>query len=123
MKSTVKIKKYGQVTVRLLALYLVTPCLVILVLGWASIKLNLMLDGTKGPELTKQTWPAGTFLANFPEGDRINTYHRNYLMIAGQAASQTLLIRPEKSSIVLQTMVIDGGNLETCTGGNTLSPK
>ncbi|WP_075341626.1 PKD domain-containing protein [Tenacibaculum agarivorans] len=44
-------------------------------------------DGTKGPEMTKQTWPKGTFLANFPEGDRINTYHRNYLMINGQAGT------------------------------------
>ncbi|SHJ27430.1 PKD domain-containing protein [Aquimarina spongiae] len=44
-------------------------------------------DGTKGPEMTTQTWPAGTFLANFPEGDRINTYHRNYLMINGQAGT------------------------------------
>ncbi len=44
-------------------------------------------DGTAGPEMTTQTWPAGTFLANFPEGDRINTYHRNYLMINGQAGT------------------------------------
>jgi len=44
-------------------------------------------DGTKGPEMTTQTWPAGTFLSNFPEGDRINTYHRNYLMINGQAGT------------------------------------
>ncbi|MGY3792864.1 PKD domain-containing protein [Aquimarina sp. 433] len=48
---------------------------------------NMMYDGTAGPEMTTQTWPAGTFLANFPEGDRINTYHRNYLMINGQAGT------------------------------------
>jgi len=46
-----------------------------------------LYDGTAGPEMTTQTWPAGTFLANFPEGDRINTYHRNYLMINGQAGT------------------------------------
>ncbi len=44
-------------------------------------------DGTAGPRLTTQTWPAGTFLAHFNEGDRINTYHRNYFMIAGQAGT------------------------------------
>ncbi len=44
-------------------------------------------DGTAGPKMTTQTWPAGTFLANFPEGDRINTYHRNYLMMNGQAGT------------------------------------
>ena len=44
-------------------------------------------DGTKGPEMTTQTWPAGTFLSNFPEGDRIHTYHRNYLMMNGQAGT------------------------------------
>ncbi len=44
-------------------------------------------DGTSGPKMTTQTWPAGTFLANFPEGDRINTYHRNYLFMNGQAGT------------------------------------
>ena len=44
-------------------------------------------DGTMGPEMTKQTWPAGTFLSNFPEGDRIHTYHRNYLMMNGQSGT------------------------------------
>lgn len=34
-------------------------------------------DGTADPEMTTQTWPAGTFLANFPEGDRINTDHHS----------------------------------------------
>ncbi len=42
---------------------------------------------TAGPKMTTRIWPVGTFLANFPEGDRINTYHRNYLMINGQAAT------------------------------------
>lgn len=53
-------------------------------LSLVAIRVIEGYDGTEGPELTIQTWPAGTFLANFPEGDRINTYHRNYLMIAGQ---------------------------------------
>ncbi|AUP77536.1 PKD domain-containing protein [Flavivirga eckloniae] len=44
-------------------------------------------DGTAGPEMTTQTWPAGTFLANFPEGDRISTYHRNYFFMNGQAGT------------------------------------
>ncbi|OEK08270.1 hypothetical protein A8C32_02095 [Flavivirga aquatica] len=47
----------------------------------------LFFDGKKGPEMTTQTWPAGTFLSNFPEGDRINTYHRNWMMISGQAGT------------------------------------
>ncbi len=47
----------------------------------------LFYDGKKGPEMTTQTWPAGTFLSNFPEGDRINTYHRNWMMISGQAGT------------------------------------
>jgi len=37
--------------------------------------------------MTTQTWPAGTFLANFPEGDRISTYHRNYFFMNGQAGT------------------------------------
>ncbi|TCI94416.1 PKD domain-containing protein [Tenacibaculum sp. M341] len=56
-------------------------------LGLAVRSALPVYDGTKGPEMTKQTWPKGTFLANFPEGDRINTYHRNYLMINGQAGT------------------------------------
>ncbi|WP_282079957.1 PKD domain-containing protein [Aquimarina algiphila] len=44
-------------------------------------------DGTAGPKMTTQTWPAGTFLANFPEGDRISTYHRNYFFMNGQAGT------------------------------------
>ena len=56
-------------------------------LGLVVKSVRQVYDGTKGPEMTTQTWPAGTFLANFPEGDRINTYHRNYLMINGQAGT------------------------------------
>ncbi|MCK8521077.1 PKD domain-containing protein [Aquimarina sp. D1M17] len=55
--------------------------------GLVVKSVNQIYDGTSGPEMTTQTWPAGTFLANFPEGDRINTYHRNYLMINGQAGT------------------------------------
>ena len=40
--------------------------------------------GSNGPSMTKQNWPAGTFLSNFPHGDRVATYHRNYLMLSGQ---------------------------------------
>ncbi|WP_162555741.1 PKD domain-containing protein [Reichenbachiella versicolor] len=58
-----------------------------LLAGWTFKHLALVPDGTAGPELQKQTWPAGTFLSHFPEGDRINTYHRNYLMISGQAGT------------------------------------
>ncbi len=54
----------------------------------AFVKFNILFfDGKKGPEMTTQTWPAGTFLSNFPEGDRINTYHRNWMMISGQAGT------------------------------------
>ncbi|WP_025742139.1 PKD domain-containing protein [Aquimarina pacifica] len=53
-------------------------------IGLGINAVSLFFDGTAGPEMTTQTWPAGTFLANFPEGDRINTYHRNHLMISGQ---------------------------------------
>lgn len=53
-------------------------------IGLAFTTVSLFFDGTAGPPMTTQTWPAGTFLSNFPEGDRINTYHRNYLMISGQ---------------------------------------
>lgn len=56
-------------------------------LGLAVKSALPIYDGTKGPAMTQQTWPKGTFLANFPEGDRINTYHRNYLMINGQAGT------------------------------------
>ncbi|SEL80476.1 Por secretion system C-terminal sorting domain-containing protein [Aquimarina amphilecti] len=56
-------------------------------LGLAVISFVDVYDGTDGPMMTTQTWPAGTFLSNFPEGDRINTYHRNYLMINGQAGT------------------------------------
>ncbi|WP_051336350.1 PKD domain-containing protein [Aquimarina latercula] len=56
-------------------------------LGLAVISFVDVYDGTEGPMMTTQTWPAGTFLSNFPEGDRINTYHRNYLMINGQAGT------------------------------------
>ncbi|WP_298313478.1 PKD domain-containing protein [uncultured Aquimarina sp.] len=55
--------------------------------GLAVISVLDVYDGTAGPIMTTQTWPAGTFLSNFPEGDRINTYHRNYLMINGQAGT------------------------------------
>ncbi|WP_299315804.1 PKD domain-containing protein [uncultured Aquimarina sp.] len=55
--------------------------------GLAVISVLDVYDGTAGPSMTTQTWPAGTFLSNFPEGDRINTYHRNYLMINGQAGT------------------------------------
>ena len=55
--------------------------------GLAVISSLDVYDGTEGPVMTTQTWPAGTFLSNFPEGDRINTYHRNYLMINGQAGT------------------------------------
>ncbi|SNR17253.1 PKD domain-containing protein [Tenacibaculum jejuense] len=61
--------------------------IVFISLGLAVKSILPMYDGTKGPEMTKQTWPKGTFLSNFPEGDRINTYHRNYLMINGQAGT------------------------------------
>ncbi|MCR9252476.1 MAG: PKD domain-containing protein, partial [bacterium] len=57
---------------------------ILAVAGLAFRNLDLLPDGTMGPQLIEQTWPAGTFLSHFPEGDRINTYHRNYLMIAGQ---------------------------------------
>ncbi len=53
-------------------------------IGLGINAVSLFFDGTAGPQMTTQTWPAGTFLANFPEGDRINTYHRNHLMISGQ---------------------------------------
>ncbi|TPN85116.1 PKD domain-containing protein [Aquimarina algicola] len=56
----------------------------IISLGLVTQRAYFQLDGTSGPKMTTQTWPAGTFLANFPEGDRVSTYHRNYLMIAGQ---------------------------------------
>ena len=61
--------------------------IVFISLGVAVKSILPIYDGTKGPEMTKQTWPKGTFLSNFPEGDRINTYHRNYLMINGQAGT------------------------------------
>ncbi len=65
-------------------------------LRWPLIAMGILLsfgltmyqlappEGTMGPTMTTETWPAGAFLSHFPEGDRINTYHRNYLMIAGQ---------------------------------------
>ncbi|MBQ4819024.1 PKD domain-containing protein [Aquimarina sp. MMG016] len=64
-------------------------CLVVILItiGLAIKSFTQVYDGTAGPKMTTQTWPAGTFLANFPEGDRINTYHRNYLMINGQAGT------------------------------------
>jgi len=65
-------------------LYLI---IIIATLGIAIKSFREIYDGTAGPTMTTQTWPAGTFLANFPEGDRINTYHRNYLMINGQAGT------------------------------------
>ncbi|WP_062617492.1 PKD domain-containing protein [Flammeovirga sp. SJP92] len=54
---------------------------------FAHLHVMAQYNGEMGPAMTTQTWPAGTFLAHFPEGDRINTYHRNYLMIAGQAGT------------------------------------
>ncbi len=66
-----------------LVVYLSVTFAIMALLGW-TFRQVLLMDGTQGPPLIQQTWPAGTFLANFPEGDRINTYHRNYLMIAGQ---------------------------------------
>ncbi len=61
--------------------------LLLILLAIAIKSFVQVYDGTEGPKMTTQTWPAGTFLANFPEGDRINTYHRNYLMINGQAGT------------------------------------
>lgn len=64
-------------------------CVIVLLvtLGVAIKSFRQVYDGTAGPKMTTQTWPAGTFLANFPEGDRINTYHRNYLFMSGQAGT------------------------------------
>ncbi len=56
-------------------------------LGLIAKSVSQIYDGTAGPKMTTQTWPAGTFLANFPEGDRISTYHRNYFFMNGQAGT------------------------------------
>ncbi|WP_159025764.1 PKD domain-containing protein [Aquimarina sp. Aq78] len=64
-------------------LWLLYASAILISFGLAK-KMTESYDGTSGPSMTTQTWPAGTFLSNFPQGDRINTYHRNYLMIAGQ---------------------------------------
>ncbi|MEW7290074.1 PKD domain-containing protein [Aquimarina sp. 2304DJ70-9] len=56
-------------------------------LGLVVKSVTQIYDGTAGPQMTTQTWPAGTFLANFPEGDRISTYHRNYFFMNGQAGT------------------------------------
>ncbi|GAA3522182.1 hypothetical protein GCM10022393_40900 [Aquimarina addita] len=60
------------------------------------------MDGTAGPTMTTQTWPAGTFLSNFPQGDRVCTYHRNYFMITGQEGTGIYDISNPTDPIQLQ---------------------
>jgi YVTN family beta-propeller protein len=50
-----------------------------------GVLLGLMVFDAVAQGLPTQTWPAGTLLASWPQGGRIDTFHRGYLYIGGDA--------------------------------------
>ncbi len=63
------------------------------------------------PELTTQTWPAGTLISNIDRGGRINTYHRGYMLFGAMGSTSTWDIsNPANPEMVHEIQVGDNGH-------------
>ena len=65
-----------------------------------------LADGSRGPGITDQTWPAGTFLSHIDRGGRVVTFHRGYAYMNGITATSVWDVSNPANPVMLDDIPV-----------------